>query len=60
MTQHAVMKMSLKSGLPKVVLASIIMSMGCEFKFQVMEIVFQHDWLESTFKEKVKICFFTT
>ena len=52
MTQHAVMKMSLKSGLPKVVLASIIMYKGCEFKFQVMGIVFQHDWLKKHIQRK--------
>ena len=52
MTQHAVMKISLKSGMPKVVLASIIMYKGCEFKFQVMGIVFQHDWLKKHIQRK--------
>jgi len=52
MTQHAVMKISLKSGQPKVVLASIIMYKGCEFKFQVTGIVLQHDWLKKHIQRK--------
>jgi hypothetical protein len=41
MVQQAVMKISLKTGLPKVVLASMIISSGCRFLFQMMEIEFQ-------------------
>jgi hypothetical protein len=41
MIQQAVMKISLKIGFPKTVLASMIMSSGCRFLFQDMGIEFQ-------------------
>jgi hypothetical protein len=41
MIQQAVMKISLKIGFPKTVLASMIMSSGCRFLFQNMGIEFQ-------------------
>jgi hypothetical protein len=42
MDQHAVIKTSLKIGLPKVILASRIMSRWGRFKFQEMPTRFQH------------------
>ena len=40
-TQHAVIKISLKMGLPKALLASITMCRGGRFRFQLTGIVFQ-------------------
>ena len=40
-TQQAVIKISLKIRLPKLDLASMIMSSGGRFRFQVIEIEFQ-------------------
>jgi hypothetical protein len=41
-TQHAVMQISLKMELPKLVLASITMSRGGRLRFQLIEMVFQY------------------
>jgi hypothetical protein len=53
MIQQAVMKISLKKALPKLVLVSITMSKGGKFLFQEMGMVFQQETLKGQSKKEM-------